>query len=373
MLAPYVAANLVTLIDFPGKAMQMPAYDDALEKFRFTCRYMAFIDIDEFIFPKTNQSIAQVADEILSRDENAQALAINWRCFGSNGLTAADYSRGVLERFTQRAPDKWKDSLTFADASFEVGNMHVKLVANPRSVKTFLGPHIAVHFGGNYSVDEHGEKISAYGTDEMTADKIAVNHYVIKSREEFFNKRRRGFACDNFNPYDNENYFSTYDRNEIFDDGILSYRAARDENFSLETDADRIRRVEKTLLDTLTQCSPLEAPSEFFAGKLETFLTCRALAEGLDVKIGTCSAEELALTWIYQCFEKKVTFTYAELFLFMSALPEILARPFPICKELNRIAREKIFHLIYANLKSAQAWDIFYDFRYIERLLLLVK
>ena len=67
VLAPYVAANIVTLIDFPGRAMQMPAYEDALEKFRFTCRYMAIIDLDEFIFPKTNQSIAEVVDHVTRR------------------------------------------------------------------------------------------------------------------------------------------------------------------------------------------------------------------------------------------------------------------------------------------------------------------
>ncbi len=54
ILAPYVEANLVTLTDFPGKAMQYPAYEDAINKYRFESRYLAFIDLDEFIFPKNN-------------------------------------------------------------------------------------------------------------------------------------------------------------------------------------------------------------------------------------------------------------------------------------------------------------------------------
>ena len=52
VLAPYVEKNLVTLTEFPGKMMQMPAYDDAIDKYRFNCRYMAFIDINEFVYPK---------------------------------------------------------------------------------------------------------------------------------------------------------------------------------------------------------------------------------------------------------------------------------------------------------------------------------
>ena len=103
VLAPYVEAELVTLIDWSGKLMQMPAYNDALKRFKFFCRYMAFIDLDEFIYPKTNRSIVEVTDEILSRDEQAQALAVNWQIFGSNGHETADFSRGVLERFTCRA------------------------------------------------------------------------------------------------------------------------------------------------------------------------------------------------------------------------------------------------------------------------------
>ncbi|MBR0060195.1 MAG: glycosyltransferase family 92 protein, partial [Selenomonadaceae bacterium] len=51
VLAPYVKANVVTLTDFPGRLTMFPAYNDAIEKFRFDCRYMAFIDLDEFIFP----------------------------------------------------------------------------------------------------------------------------------------------------------------------------------------------------------------------------------------------------------------------------------------------------------------------------------
>lgn len=51
---PYVEAGLVDYIPFPGQAMQFAAYNDAVKKFKFQSRYMAFIDGDEFIFPKLN-------------------------------------------------------------------------------------------------------------------------------------------------------------------------------------------------------------------------------------------------------------------------------------------------------------------------------
>ena len=54
---PYVEAGLVTYIPFPGKKMQFPAYTDAQKRFKFQCRYMAIIDGDEFIFPKSSGGV----------------------------------------------------------------------------------------------------------------------------------------------------------------------------------------------------------------------------------------------------------------------------------------------------------------------------
>ena len=49
---PYVEAGLVTYIPFPGKSRQVRAYNDAINKFKLQSRYIAFIDCDEFIFPR---------------------------------------------------------------------------------------------------------------------------------------------------------------------------------------------------------------------------------------------------------------------------------------------------------------------------------
>lgn len=52
VLAPYIEKGFVTLTEWPGRLMMYPAYSDALDKHRFDCRYMAFFDIDEFVYPK---------------------------------------------------------------------------------------------------------------------------------------------------------------------------------------------------------------------------------------------------------------------------------------------------------------------------------
>jgi len=50
---PYIEAGLVDYFPAPGKMMQHVVYNDAVKNFKFFCRYMTFIDGDEFIYPKT--------------------------------------------------------------------------------------------------------------------------------------------------------------------------------------------------------------------------------------------------------------------------------------------------------------------------------
>ena len=189
----------------------------------------------------------------------------------------------------------------------------------------------------------------------------------------------KGWSCPGDSHY-GEKHFETYDRNDVFDDGILKYRAAREKNFSSDSREERIRRVEKTLIKTLTQHSLSSAPPEFFVDKIETFLTCRAVSEKLETKIGEYSAEEIALAWIYTTFVRSASITYVEIQQFMKALPEILARPFPICKEIKRFTQETVLpHFCEAlkhnnrNNEEKDNWKERSEWNYIQKLLCLIK
>ena len=339
--------------------MQYPAYEDAVQKYRFDCRYMAFIDIDEFIYPKTNRIVSEVLDEILSAESNAAGLAINWQIFGSNGQDKADYSRGLLERFTRRAPSDWQDSHGF------LNNVYKKEINNPRLVHYCTNPHFFHYFSGKFAVNFDGERI---GSKPILFDKIVVNHYNTKSKEEFLNKKNRGRATTSTKTLPQE-AFQVHDRNDVFDDGILKYRAARAENFSFEDDRARGNRMIKALVRTLIQTSTEDS----FVGKLETFLTCRALAEKFQIKIGDRFAEEYALAWIYRTLLKANLLTHAEVQQFLKALPEILTRPFPICKELKTLTQDNVIPRLcetWKNFGDMKARD---DIIYVQQLLRLIK
>ena len=367
VLAPYVENNLVTLTNVSGKGMQMLSYDDALERFKFFCRYMAFIDLDEFIFPKTNQSITKIAEEKISND--TAALGINMQFFGSNGEIKADYSRGVLERFTRRAPNDW---IFTNDDGIKDGNIYIKSIMNPRLVNYFFSPHYAIYFAGLKSINAEGNETFRAGSQPISADKIVLNHYFTKSREEFEQKRLRGKCFSTNKKYVTKN-FQTYDRNEIFDDGILKYRASRAEKFFLESDPERFRRVENTLIEILMQRSPLDPPAEFFIGKLETFLTCRALAEKFGIKIGNRAAEEYALVWIYQTLVKTEKITHAEIEQFIRALPEILVRPFSICKKIKALTQDLVLPSFCEIFKDVFDWGARAELIQLQKFLCLIK
>ena len=355
ILAPYVEKNLVTLTDFPGKVMQHIAYNDALEKFRFDCRYMAFIDLDEFIFPKTNQKISEVVDEILSADSNAAGLGINWQLFGSNGQEKADYSRGVLERFTRRASI---DRPFWDGNGNKSGTAYVKTIANPRFVNYIQSPHHAVYFVGKNFVNSDGKIISGSYNFPVLYEKIVVNHYCIKSREEFLTKQNKGRA-DRNGRLDME-YFFTNDCNETFDDGILKYRTACAEKFFLESDEQRISRVINSLVRTLTQ-NP--------HGKPETFLTCRAVAEKFGIKIGDRSAEEFALVRIYQLLMKCDSWDYADAQLLFDVAGEIVSRPFPLAKKILKLFSVRALPVMIDIAKNSKAWGDYKNYRNLKRLL----
>ena len=180
ILEPYIEAELVDHFNASGKMIEIPAYNEAVRQFKFATKYMAFIDCNEFIFPKTGQSIVELVDEILSRNEQTAALVANWQVFGSSNLETADLEKGVLERFTWRAPRNWFELPTEKNSG--AGNIHVKTIANPRFIRSIVNPHFAFYFDGKFAVNSAGVQVPYWGCEPIT-DKIVINNYFTKSKE----------------------------------------------------------------------------------------------------------------------------------------------------------------------------------------------
>ena len=199
VLQPYIDAGIVEYIDWPGYRMQLAAYDDCIERHRLDTRWLAFIDLDEFIVPKKDESIPL----FLSRFEQFAAVEVNWLIYGSGGAKKKEPGT-MMERFRHHSkPD-------------HILNRHVKSIINPRRVYTMIGCHEAARISGN-AADSHGEVLTKSFRDrEPQQDVIRVNHYAVRSYEEFVEKQNRGRASGKQRTVKDE-YFRQYDLNDIYE------------------------------------------------------------------------------------------------------------------------------------------------------------
>ena len=210
VLKPYVEAGKATVIDFPGRKMQIPAYYDAMDRFRNEAKYIAVIDGDEFLMPvQKGKLLAEVVDEILAKDRFAGAVAVNWRMYGSSGHEKKPEG-GVLKNFLYRAKE---------DGPW---NNHVKQIVNPRMVYKFYHPHCVLFSLIHHSIDEDGKIVKGPFNDFYhTPQLIRINHYFCKSKEEWIKRRSQGTVIDDSVRSMDE--FYERNRNDIFDDIALRY------------------------------------------------------------------------------------------------------------------------------------------------------
>ncbi|MDM5113265.1 MULTISPECIES: glycosyltransferase family 2 protein [Aeromonas] len=185
---------------------QLPAFNYMLNKYKQDHDLMAFIDADEFFCPMDgHERINKEITKIFS-NQDIGALAINWCNYGSSGATFKEDGL-VIERFTQHSLH------TFP------ANHHYKTIFRARDVSRFINPHHVetskkyIHCDGSDLITH--PQIGVGLSKEVKWNTIRINHYVIKSLQEYFvGKALRGNASTQ-RPVDRKSYFLSYDRNEI--------------------------------------------------------------------------------------------------------------------------------------------------------------
>jgi hypothetical protein len=176
ILKSYIESGLVTVEPIAGKAKQMIAYGHCLKNYGPLCKWMAFIDADEFIVPKTfNGNLP----EFLVPYELYGGLGINWLVFGSNGHIEKP-NHPQIESYTRRT------------LKSNPINDHVKSIVQPKYVKHIpSGPHHFHYVSGKYSVNENFKRFKGPYSPHST-NKIQLNHYWLRSETDFQEKLKRG-------------------------------------------------------------------------------------------------------------------------------------------------------------------------------------
>lgn len=365
VLQPYIDADIVTYKFYPGTARQYEAYNDAIKNYRFFCRYMAFIDADEFIFPQKDKNIVEVLDETLDGNLMAGGLAVNLLAYGSNNLEKADYTKGVLERFTRRAPVDWVP-LIGKDQNYPGGSAHIKTIANPRRINFWGHPHFAQYFEGFAAFNSNGGEVPYFYNDPPIVDKICINHYPVKSKEEYLIKISRGTADNPRNIYSMEK-FERDDHNEVFDDSIFKYFNTH-RVLPLEPVPDRLRRIFNATLRTLAPTFGREVSMTIFEGNLEDFLACRRVAaylreQAFDKVVGD-SFEEISLVAINKALTASLT--RIDLRLIISELPSLMPLNYPVVEDIRQNCLRIIpIFMDTFKMPAIQNWREFNQLQYI--------
>lgn len=209
ILEPYIKSGEVIYKYYPGKSKQIAAYNDALKRFKLDTKYMAFIDLDEYLMPSTyGDNLSDVIDNILKNNKHAAGVGVTWRVFGSSGHVSKPDGL-VVENYTYRSVDRcWQ-------------NFHIKTVCNPRKIKSMVSPHFAKYKVGYWCINEFGRRLRAWFPLGQCFEKIKINHYFCKSREEALLKWNRGLA-DRNTKYDWKK-FEDHDLNDVHDDSMQPY------------------------------------------------------------------------------------------------------------------------------------------------------
>jgi hypothetical protein len=178
LLSDYIRNGTVRMEQIKGVKKQLVAYQHCLDNYGSECQWIAFIDVDEYIVPKTCTSIV----DFLSAYKPYAGLGVNWLVFGSNGMLTPPSSGTQLENYTRRA------------LRTNPINTHIKSIVQPRYVRhVSTDPHRFVFQRGKYCVNENFEPIYGPLNKNCTA-KIQLNHYFLRSLEEFKQKMAKGRA-----------------------------------------------------------------------------------------------------------------------------------------------------------------------------------
>ena len=168
-LAPEIESGVVEVTHWPPEPGQMSAYDDCLERHRDDVRWIAMIDIDEFLFSPSGAPLP----EILRRFDTHPAVAVNRRFFGTNG-----HQRPAEGLVTESYPMRSRDD--------DPSNVLVKSIVFPRMT---LGAHSAHTFRlRGTPVGEDGLPAPQATREPATANLLRINHYYAKSEEDFQRK-----------------------------------------------------------------------------------------------------------------------------------------------------------------------------------------
>lgn len=197
LVESYIQSGVVVWHEWLLKQGQLPAYKHCLQNYQEEMEWVAFIDLDEFLFPTEEDNLRKVLEDY----RDYPGVVVNWLIFGSSGHQVKPEGLQI-ENFTKRAVDEWEP------------NKHIKSIVQPKTAILPQEPHSFLYLDNQLAVTENKESLFGPWSVTHSVKRLRINHYTTRSLQEYKEKINRGIAdFDRLRVW----AFEAYDRNEVED------------------------------------------------------------------------------------------------------------------------------------------------------------
>lgn len=216
VIGPEIEEGFVILKDYRNrKTCQLEAYNECYREYGDQYDWVAFFDIDEFMFLNNDKTIG----DYLAREEFKEfdMVHINWAIFGDNGQLRSD-GRGVLERLTTPLDLKHTTFYEFPD-SFHIKSIIRGGLKDVQWTHTSHTPICNIKCCNSFGLPCDGNMpIMPY--DFRNA---GIKHFTTKTAEEFAIKIKKGFP--DANPIKEKDLIKLFfDRNEVTPEKVAIFK-----------------------------------------------------------------------------------------------------------------------------------------------------
>jgi GT2 family glycosyltransferase/SAM-dependent methyltransferase len=191
-LQMHIDSGAVVLHEWPHHPAQLQVYDHCLKAHGAETDWLAFIDVDEFLFSPQ----AKLLPDVLAAYADHPGVGVNWVMFGSGGHKQKPKG-GVLENFLRRGhldAGVHYPHLLRPDGTYRPQNSHIKSIVQPSKVEGCTNPHFMLYADGARAVDENHQPIEGAFTAKVSVAQLRINHYWSKSEDECRYKFNKGLA-----------------------------------------------------------------------------------------------------------------------------------------------------------------------------------
>lgn len=186
VLQSYVRNGVVEIVPWPhfvdGLGVQALAYAHAIAHDAGASRWIAFIDLDEYLFRPSGEPLP----ELLKKREGFPVHIVYWLVFGASGVQAAT-DRLLIDAYRKRAPVPLRPGRDKILCNY-------KSIVQPALVKRVRGAHNFYLPDGSIGRDETGARVRRLWPRQVRVDSIRINHYYTKSIDEWEQRRSRKIA-----------------------------------------------------------------------------------------------------------------------------------------------------------------------------------